>query len=332
MKFINTKMWFSHKLEQDNKDEEIVELTQADVLKTIDLKVPSKNIKENTQPMNELSNQIDTIVTAIKNAIGISNEVEEKTEVQEIETVDEQTEETVEVQETEEKTDDAQTVSEETEEVQDEQTEQPRNEEEGIEPPETEAVETEEKTEEQEETVEETVEEGQEEHQEEVVEELNALENSLETKEEKEESAIEDKTSALLQEIENLKAEKLAKEIQLEKMEFSKEVAKDYEGVPGKLEDKTEKIFEIKNSALSEDTKAFILQSLKSLSLQNLADCQEIGHDLETETDEKAENQAQIKNLMEKENLTENQAFLVVNGFRSLAEAKKASARVQTRK
>ena len=326
MKFINTKMWFSHKLEQDNKDEEIVELTQADVLKTIDLKVPSKNIKENTQPMNELSNQIDTIVTAIKNAIGISNEVEEKTEVQEIKTVDEQTEETVEVQETEEKTDDAQTVSEETEEVQDEQIEQPKNEEEGIEPPETETVETEEKTEEQEETVEETVEEGQEEHQEEVVEELN------ETKEEKEESAIEDKTSALLQEIENLKAEKLAKEIQLEKMEFSKEVAKDYEGVPGKLEDKTEKIFEIKNSALSEDTKAFILQSLKSLSLQNLADCQEVGHDLETETDEKAENQAQIKNLMEKENLTENQAFLVVNGFRSLAEAKKASARVQTRK
>lgn len=329
MKFINTKMWFSHKLEQDNKDEEIVELTQADVLKTIDLKVPSKNIKENTQSMNELSNQIDTIVTAIKNAIGISNEVEEKTEVQEIETVDEQTEETVEVQETEEKTDDAQTVSEETEEVQDEQIEQPSNEEEGIEPPEPETVETEEKTEEQEETVEE---EGQEEHQEEVVEELNALENSLETKEEKEESAIEDKTSALLQEIETLKAEKLAKEIQLEKMEFSKEVAKDYEGVPGKLEDKTEKIFEIKNSALSEDTKAFILQSLKSLSLQNLADCQEVGHDLETETDEKAENQAQIKNLMEKENLTENQAFLVVNGFRSLAEAKKASARVQTRK
>lgn len=329
MKFINTKMWFSHKLEQDNKDEEIVELTQADVLKTIDLKVPSKNIKENTQPMNELSNQIDTIVTAIKNAIGISNEVEEKTEVQKIETVDEQTEETVEVQETEEKTDDAQTVSEETEEVQDEQIEQPSNEEEGIEPPEPETVETEEKTEEQEETVEE---EGQEEHQEEVVEELNALENSLETKEKKEESAIEDKTSALLQEIETLKAEKLAKEIQLEKMEFSKEVAKDYEGVPGKLEDKTEKIFEIKNSALSEDTKAFILQSLKSLSLQNLADCQEVGHDLETETDEKAENQAQIKNLMEKENLTENQAFLVVNGFRSLAEAKKASARVQTRK
>ena len=332
MKLINTKMWFSHKLEQDKEEEQIVELTQADVLKTIDLKVPSKNIKENTQPMNELSNQIDTIVTAIKNAIGISNEVEEKTEVQEIETVDEQTEETVEVQETEEKTDDAQTVSEETEEVQDEQTEQPRNEEEGIEPPETETVETEEKTEEEEETVEETVEEGQEEHQEKVVEELNALENSLETKEEKEESAIEDKTSALLQEIETLKAEKLAKEIQLEKMEFSKEVAKDYEGVPGKLEDKTEKIFEIKNSALSEDTKAFILQSLKSLSLQNLADCQEIGHDLEVETDEKAENEVQIKNLMEKENLTENQAFLVVNGFRSLAEAKKASARVQKRK
>lgn len=338
MKLINTKMWFSHKLEQDKEEEQIVELTQEDVLKTIDFKVPSKNIKENTQPMNELSNQIDTIVTAIKNAIGISNEVEEKPEVQEIETVEEeQTEEKLEVQETEEKTDDAQTVSEETEDVQDEQTEQPRNEDEGNEPPETETVETEEKQEEEtieetvEETVEEVVEEGQEEHQEEAGEELNALENSLEVKEEKEDSIV-DKTSALLQEIETLKAEKQAKELQLEKMEFSKEVAKDYEGVPGKLEDKTEKIFEIKNSALSEDTKAFILQSLKSLSLQNVKDCQEIGHDLEVETDEKAENEVQIKNLMEKENLTENQAFLVVNGFRSLAEAKKASARVQKRK
>ena len=37
MKFINTKMWFSHKLEQDNKDEEIVELTQADILKWLAL-------------------------------------------------------------------------------------------------------------------------------------------------------------------------------------------------------------------------------------------------------------------------------------------------------
>ena len=120
--------------------------------------------------------------------------------------------------------------------------------------------------------------------------------------------------------------------LQLPPLQAALFIRREYEGVPGKLEDKTEKIFEIKNSALSEDTKAFILQSLKSLSLQNLADCQEVGHDLETETDEKAENQAQIKNLMEKENLTENQAFLVVNGFRSLAEAKKASARVQTRK
>lgn len=336
MKLLNPKMWFSpkfeQKLEEDGVETELVELKKEDVLKTIEVQSSKNEIKENNQEMSNLNETIDTIVTAVKNAIGIEKaEVEEKVEEQEAQ--EEKTEETVEATEQqeekveeiqEEKVEDAQDVSEETEEVQDEHKEQPSNEAEGNEPPEAETVETE-KVEEQEEPQEEVKDEVIIETKDEIPTEVNSIE--IPSKEE-----VEDKTTALLQEIEALKAEKADKELQLQKMEFSKEVAKDYEGVPGKLEDKTEKIFEIKNSALSEDTKAFVLQSLKSLSLQNLKDCEEIGHEQEVEVDEKAERQNKIKEAMDKHGLTENQAFLFVNGDRSLAEAIKASARVQKRK
>lgn len=243
-------------------------------------------------------------------------------------------------------------VSEETEVVQEEHEEQPNNEVEGNEPPETETVETpeeevvEEPQAEQEEPVEEEQEEKVEEVVEEPVEKVEEIE-PVELEQPTEEKVIEIPTNEvtvavkdtiserevqLLKEVEALKAEKADKELQLQKMEFSKEVAKDYEGVPGKLEDKTDRIFEIQNSALSEDTKTFVLQSLKSLSLQNLKDCVEIGHEQEVEIDEKAERQNKIKEAMDKHGLTENQAFLFVNGDRTLAEAIKASARVQKRK
>ena len=340
MKLLNPKMWFSpkfeQKLEEDGVETELVELKKEDVLKTIEIQSSKNEIKENNQEMSNLNETIDTIVTAVKNAIGIEKaEVEEKVEEQEVQ--EEKTEEAVEateqqeekVEETqEEQVEDAQDVSEETEEVQDEHEEQPSNEAEGNEPPEAETVETEEveeKVEEQEEPQEEVKDEVIVETKDEIPSEINSAEIPSKEK-------VEDKTTALLQEIEALKAEKADKELQLQKMEFSKEVAKDYEGVPGKLEDKTEKIFEIKNSALSEDTKAFVLQSLKSLSLQNLKDCEEIGHEQEVEVDEKAERQNKIKEAMDKHGLTENQAFLFVNGDRSLAEAIKASARVQKRK
>ena len=243
-------------------------------------------------------------------------------------------------------------VSEETEVVQEEHEKQPNNEVEGNEPPETETVETpeeeviEEPQPEQEEPVEEEQEEKVEEVVEEPVEKVEEIE-PVELEQPTEEKIIEVPTNEvtvtvkdtvserevqLLKEVEALKAEKADKELQLQKMEFSKEVAKDYEGVPGKLEDKTDRIFEIQNSALSEDTKAFVLQSLKSLSLQNLKDCVEIGHEQEVEIDEKAKRQNKIKEAMDKHGLTENQAFLFVNGDRTLAEAMKASARVQKRK
>lgn len=337
MKLLNPKMWFSpkfeQKLEEDGVETELVELKKEDVLKTIEIQSSKNEIKENNQEMSNLNETIDTIVTAVKNAIGIEKaEVEEKVEEQEVQQEEKEVKEPAEQQEqaeeTQDEVEDVQDVSEETEDVQDEHEEQPSNEAEGNEPPEAETVETEEveeTQEEQEEPQEEVKDEVVVETKDEIPSEINSVEIPSKEK-------VEDKTTALLQEIEALKAEKADKELQLQKMEFSKEVAKDYEGVPGKLEDKTEKIFEIKNSALSEDTKAFVLQSLKSLSLQNLKDCEEIGHEQEVEIDEKAERQNKIKEAMDKHGLTENQAFLFVNGDRTLAEAMKASARVQKRK
>ena len=251
-------------------------------------------------------------------------------------------------------------VSEETEVVQDEQTEQPKNEGKEIEPsepktvgtPEEEVVEEEPKEQEepeQEEKEEEIVEEQKpEQEQVEVIEEpceeipaevknkkvelVQSIETPVDEVPVKSTSEVSEREAQLLKEVEALKAEKAEKEIQMQKMELSKEVEQDFNGVPGKVEDKVNTIFEIKNSALSEETKTFILTSLKSLSAQNLADCEEIGHDQEVEVDEKADRQNKIKTAMDKYNLTENQAFLFVNGDRSLAEAQKASARVQSKR
>lgn len=112
-------------------------------------------------------------------------------------------------------------------------------------------------------------------------------------------------------------------------MNLTKDVELEYAGVPGKTEDKVNFIFDIKNSALSNETKDFIFNALKSLSSQNLNDCQEIGHSVEVEVSESDDRNAKVQKAMEEHGLTENQAFLYVNGDRSLTEAKKASNKVR---
>lgn len=346
MKIFNpTMMWFSTKNTEksDEQQEEVMELTKEDVLKTIDI-APVANVsnKENTQIMKEtnvIADRLDFIYNTIKSALGVTNEVEvEESANSELDAPAEEN------------------VSEETEVESQEQDEQPKNESEENEPSEEETVETEEEQQEEvveeqlaeevqegqeepEETVEEEPEQEEQQEEEEIVEEEVAEENSVAVENNTSKIKVpeikdveEDKTSALLQEIENLKAEKEAKEIELEKMSLAKEVEKDFYGVPGKVEDKVNTIFEIKNSALSEDTKSFILTSLKSLSVQNLSDCEEIGHDQEVIVDEKTEMETKIKNAIKEHGLTENQAFLFVNGDRTLAEAKKASAKVRARR
>lgn len=140
------------------------------------------------------------------------------------------------------------------------------------------------------------------------------------------------KTQDLLKEIENLKAEKAENEIKIAKMELSKSVEVDFAGVPGNIEDKTNMIYEIQNSALSSEAKDFILNSLKSLSVQNLSDCEEVGHDNEVEEDEKSKENKAIKEAMLEHGLTENQAFLYVRGDRTLNEAKRVSNKVKSKK
>lgn len=348
MKMFNpTTMWFSksmQKLEDEQEQEQLKELTTDDVLKTIDIapSIASTN-KENTLKMEQEKNdlildKINTVVDAVKSALGIKDEVV--------------TEETAEVNEDVQE----ESVSEETEVESQEQDEQPSNESEENEPSDDETVETEQAEEEiaedgQEEPVEEKPEEEVvEEQQAEEVEETEEQPDEQEQVAEGEENSVEvtevneiqvpetvdevqeSEKDQLLQEIENLKAEKAEKELELQKMALSKEVEKDYGGVPGKLEDKVDMIFEIKNSALSEDTKKVIFNSLKQLSVKNLKDCEEIGHDNEVEIDENAEKNAKVEQAMKEHGLTENQAFLYVNGDRTLADAKKFSSKVRNRK
>lgn len=252
-------------------------------------------------------------------------------------------------------------VSEETEVVPQEQVEQPKNEGEENEPSEPETVETP-----QEEVVEEQPQAEQEEPKQ---EEMTTDDETIEDKPQEEVTKVEDapveiepveleqptdektieapvnevsvaiktmdvseREAELLKEVEMLKAEKAEKEIQMKKMELSKEVEQDFAGVPGKVEDKVEMVYEIKNSELSSQAKDFILNSLKSLSVQNLNDCKEIGHDQKVEIDEKAERENKVKKAMEEYNLTENQAFLYVNGDRTLKQAQEASMRVQRKR
>lgn len=348
MKMFNpTTMWFSksmQKLEDEQEQEQLKELTTDDVLKTIDIapSIASTN-KENTLKMEQEKNdlildKINTVVDAVKSALGIKDEIA--------------TEETAEVNEDVQE----ESVSEETEVESQEQDEQPSNESEENEPSDDETVETEQAEEEiaedgQEEPVEEKPEEEVvEEQQAEEVEETEEQPDEQEQVAEGEENSVEvtevneiqvpetvdevqeSEKDQLLQEIENLKAEKAEKELELQKMALSKEVEKDYGGVPGKLEDKVDMIFEIKNSALSEDTKKVIFNSLKQLSVKNLKDCEEIGHDNEVEIDENAEKNAKVEQAMKEHGLTENQAFLYVNGDRTLADAKKFSSKVRNRK
>lgn len=287
---------------------------------------------EKTEENTLILNKINKVVDAVKVALGITDEVVTEEVAQSDEDIQE---EQVEVEEV---------VSEETEVVNQEQEEQPSQDSEENEPSEEEAVETEEVGQEEpvveeeageEEQTEQVEEPAEQEETEEPAEEIEAVENSIEVaeieipSETNEVEVTEDNTSALLQEIATLKAEKEAKDIELQKMALAKEVEQDFGGVPGKVEDKVDTIFEIKNSSLSEDTKTFIINSLKSLSIQNLTDCEEIGHDQEVEVNEEEEKKSKIDKAMKEHGLTENQAFLYVNGDRTLAEAKKLSSKVR---
>lgn len=311
------------------KNSENIELEQTlksmtiqDVVREINI---SKNINKKQENTSEMIEKKDELVLNQAEVEKVEEVV--ATEPAEVENKEEQAQEL----------EDAQTVSEETE-----SQEEIKNEEEGIEPAEeSETVETEEQEPQKEKEVE------QEEPQEPAlntqdvkveVEQPTNVSLVEETKETpvneslKVDLAVNSEKESLIKEINQLKAEKLEQEIKLQKMDLAKEVEKDFAGLPAKTEDKVELIYEIKNSSISENAKEFIFNSLKSLSAQNLESCQEIGHSQEVETDEKDEREQKIKKAIDEHGLTENQAFLFINGDRTLAEAKKASEKANRKR
>lgn len=290
-------------------EQKLKNINANDVIREIDI-LKKINNKESILEMPEVKEK-DTLEKVAVDEVVIEESATEATEV-----------------ESESKTEDAQIVSEETE-VQDEL----KNEDEGIEPTEvSETVETKEEI-------------GQEEPQETIVDECKSdeteqssenstLNQAVEVPANTIVNVVETKidTENLINQINQLKAEKLEQEIKLAKMNLAKEVEKDYSGLPKNLDDKVELIYEIKNSTISNDAKDFIFESLKSLSNQNLKACEELGYSQEVEIDERVERDQKIQKAMQEHGLTENQAFLFINGERSLAEAKKASERVNKKR
>lgn len=339
-----SKLFAQQDVEQLNFEQKLKEMTVTDVVREFDINKKNKmEIKTNMSEQELVQNEEIVVEDA--------PQVSEETEVQ----VEEPVAEVVEEQP-----------------VVEEAIEEPKPVEEGIEPPTEQAVETlneEEVVEEQPEQeepqepieekpetpeVEEVSEEVAEEPKEEVVEEEQPVEieqpaepvvvevqelpkdvevpTAINVVKEQVVEVSEVKTQDLLKEIENLKAEKAENEIKIAKMELSKSVEVDFAGVPGNVEDKTNMIYEIQNSALSSEAKDFIFNSLKSLSVQNLSDCEEVGHDNEVEEDVKEKENKAIKEAMAQHGLTENQAFLYVRGDRTLNEAKRISNKVKSKK
>ena len=183
----------------------------------------------------------------------------------------------------------------------------------------------EENTEVQEEQQEET-----EEQVEEVTEEITDEIEPSEVVEPVAETVIPEVESSLdlVSELAKVKAELLAikeadaqKAVALAKAELAKEIGNKFKGVPGKLEDKVELVYELKNSTLSENSKEMILKSLENLSIQNLEACQELGHSEEILVDE-TDKMSQARALAQKEGISEGQAILVLDGTKTLKQVK----------
>ena len=284
---------------------------------------------------------LDAINNIAKTFLGIEDKVEPENSIQEetaedSENITETQEENLEVQD--EQTQNVEDVAEETE-VQDETIEPSADVSEENEPSnETEPVATEEKPE-QEETEEVQPEQEIAEEPEQVEEETS--EENEPSEEVKPEAVVvpevnasidlADELAKVKDELAKIKEADALKAVALVKAELAKEVENKFKGVPGKLEDKVELIYELKNSTLSNDSKEMIFKSLENLSTQNLKDCEEIGHSEEILDDmteeEKIKNSAK---KLQKDNpiLTECQAISVAKGSVSLDVALERSKKV----
>ena len=156
--------------------------------------------------------------------------------------------------------------------------------------------------------------------------------NSIQVNIPSETNVVDDELERVKKELEQLRADNAKKEIELAKAELAKEVEQDFNGVPLSTNETVEFLYEIRNSALNEGTKDFIINSLKQLSKSNLVSCEEVGNQLKVEIDPKAELQKKVDEAKDKHGLTEGQALLYIKGKRTLNEAKQASKIVNKRK
>lgn len=290
-----------------------------------DNKLEETNMSKEKQSLLEAINNVAKAFLGIKDETEPENSIQEET-TEDSENITETQEENLEVQD--EQTQNVEDVAEETE-VQNETVEPSAEVLEENEPSnEAEPVATEEKPK-QEET--EEVQQEQEITQEpEQVEEETPEEN--EPSEEVEPKAVVvpevnasvDLVSELAKvkdELAKIKEADALKAVALVKAELAKEVENKFKGVPGKLEDKVELIYELKNSTLSNDSKEMIFKSLENLSTQNLKDCEEIGHSEEIIVDEN-DKMSKAKALAQKEGISEGKAILVLDGTKTLKQVK----------
>jgi len=164
----------------------------------------------------------------------------------------------------------------------------------------------------------------------EVVEELEKSEDKIEEIV----KAKEDKIVELEKQLEDFKKTQADQTVKLEKAELSKEIEKSYLGLPKTRDEIVDTIYEINKASISEDSKSFILESLKSLSSLNKKDCQEVGHSEEVDVNKSSEEilSDKIKKTMQDHDILEEQALLVVTEGRSIAKAKEVTEMVRKRK
>ncbi len=291
-----------------------------------------------------ISAMIDNIANSIKSSLGIKAEAEPETQVEQTEEiVVAQEQEPVQNEQTQEAPEVVETVAEETE-AQEEIIEPSAEVTEEIEPStETEPVATEELDVANEDVAGVEKQPAQEEPDPEVTPEVTEpvqdepeITNEPEQVEAEIEPSVEASVSVpevsanidLAQELAKVKDElnkikeaDAQKAIALAKAELAKEVGNKFRGVPGKLEDKVELVYELKNSTLSDSSKEMIFKSLENLSAQNLEACQELGHSEEVIVDELTELE-KAKAMSLKEGISEGKALLVLSNKMTLEQAK----------
>lgn len=137
--------------------------------------------------------------------------------------------------------------------------------------------------------------------------------------------------SELRDRLEKLEKANEEKEVRLEKAELMKEISKDFYGLPKTKEEVVEVIYELNKSAISEETRVFIKESLKSLSDLNKASFEEQGHSEEVDANLSEDEKVLQKSaqLVKEHGIDESQAVLVAKGRKTIEQAIETTKKIR---